>query len=82
MNFRFIRKFLKECSIYTKVLYFLDGVSIFIAQSKDLRIHRGFRKSSDQSRDMILSNVDRVYFHSTGEILWGEDFCVSDVDVM
>ena len=31
-----------------KVIYFLDGLSIFIAQKKDLRIHRDFRESSDQ----------------------------------
>lgn len=62
MNFRFIRKFLKECSIYKKVLYFLDGLSIFIAQSKDLRIHRGFRKSSDQSRDMSCQMLTEFIF--------------------
>lgn len=30
----------------------------------------------------MLSNVDKVYFDLTGEILLGEGFYVSDVDVI
>lgn len=83
MNSRLIKENFKRVLYFKKtVLYFPEGVSLFIAQSKDLRIHRGFRESNDQWRDMMLSNVDRVYFDLTGEILLGEGFCVSDVDVI